>query len=160
MDTHTHTQLSPLGAVFLTEIPSSFKRHKSSLSLIITRRALSWCHRNYLQNSLFIKLTSTPTTANIQRAPACNLTMFARQGPLTDSPCKRPAGSCPPSSRLPDMMLLGSLNMKPGTANRFLSRQSMQNWFRFMDLNSLSCADPGIRLKVWQHSHSAPNAPS
>ncbi len=35
-------------------------------------------------------------------------------------------------------MIVGRLNMKPGTADRCLSRQSMQNWLHFMDLDSLS----------------------
>lgn len=36
----------------------------------------------------------------------------------------------------PDVMLLGSLDVKPGTANRRLPRQSMQNWLRRIDLES------------------------
>lgn len=117
-NTHTQTHtfahknthlLSPLGVVILTEIPCRFKRHKSSCSLIITQRAFSWCHSNYLQKS--------PCKSHINAdncKHSCNLSMFVRLGPLMDSLCKRPAGSCPLSSRLSDIMILGSQNMKPG----------------------------------------------
>lgn len=103
--------LSPLGVVVLTEIPCRFKRHKSSRSLIITQRAFATAT---ICKTVLVNLASTSTTANIQRVPACNLSMFVRLGPLMDSLCKRPAGSCPLSSRLSDIMILGSQNMKPG----------------------------------------------
>lgn len=129
---HPQTQLSPLAPVSLTKIPCRFKEKQVRALFYLGDASGSVCR------TVFIKLTLTP--ANIQRAKclvsACNLSMFMRQGPLMDALCKRPAGSCSLSSWFPDMMILCCLNMKPGTTNRSLSHQSMQNWFSCMDLSS------------------------
>lgn len=54
--------------------------------------------------------------ANILRAPACNVSVLVRQAPLMDSLCEGPAGSCPPSSRLAGVTILGSVEHETAAA--------------------------------------------
>lgn len=121
LETHAETQLCSLGAASRTEIPSSFKRHKSVLLYlsVISHSATG----PVCKPGLFIH-TLMPANTNIQGGACLHIICSCKTGSINGLYA---LDKCQELCRLPDIVIVGSLNIKPSTANHCYSQQSIQN---------------------------------